>query len=253
MPIEPYLLCSLVMVLLSRTVADGLMIGLLMSLDAMVGVIGLDGCMPGLAVVLPAVVWGLVEIPCFEPPFEPCIIPDDVPGLFIPTEDVLFAIVDLAVVLARDAVLRVPVAIFLVAVDGFALVLAVVVLALDVVPFLAAIGLADTVFLTELLLDVRLIGLADLLRVLFALYAIFFTELLLALEADFLVDVDLLMPVLDAEAVLPDAVLLAEEAVLLEADVVFLDVVVLGLDVPLPLLFMLEPKVRAMDWPCCIA
>ncbi|WP_131750927.1 hypothetical protein [Legionella erythra] len=252
---EPYLLCSLVMVLLSRTVADGLMIGLLMSLDAMDGVMGLDGCIPGLDVVLPAVVWGLVEIPCFEPPFEPCIMLDDVPGLFIPTEDVLFAIVGLAVVLARDAVLCVPVAIFLVAVDGFALVLAVVVLAFDAVIFLAAIGfLAVTVFLTELLFAVRLIGLADLLRVLFALDATFFIELLLALEADFLVDVDLLMPVvaLDAEAVLRDAVLLAGDAVLL-ADAVFLVVVVLGLDVPLPELLMLEPRVRAMDWPCCIA
>ncbi|KTD47147.1 hypothetical protein Lrub_2069 [Legionella rubrilucens] len=256
---EPYLLCSLVTVLLSRTVADGLMIGLLMSLEeAMDELIGLEGCIPGLVAVLPAIVAGLVAIPCFAPPLVPCIRLDDVPGLLLPTEVVLFAVIGLAVVLARDAVLLLPVAVFLIDVDGLAMVLAVVVLALDAVTFLAVAGfLADAVFLIELLFAIPLADLADLLVVLPAFEATFFTERRLALEADFLADVDLLTPdvVLDAEAVLPDAVLLVEDVVLL-AEVDWVDLlaaVVLGLDVPLPVLLMPELNVRAMAWPFCRA
>ncbi|MDX1837435.1 hypothetical protein [Legionella taurinensis] len=256
---EPYLLCSPVTVLLSRTVADGLMIGLLMSLDEAIDeLIGLEGCIPGLVAVLPTVVPGLVAIPCFTPPLEPCIRLDDVPGLLLATEDVLFAVVGLAVVLAREAVLLLPVAVFLIDVDGLAMVLAVVVLALDAATFLAVVGfLAEAVFLTELLFAMPFAGLADLLVVLPAFETAFFTELRLAAEADFLADVDLLTPdvVLDAAVVFPDAVLLIEDVVLLvEVDgLERLAAVVLELDVPLPVLLMPELNERAMDWPFWIA
>ncbi|QRN03206.1 hypothetical protein GH742_04615 [Legionella sp. MW5194] len=256
---EPYLLCSPVTVLLSRTVADGLMIGLLMSLDEAIDeLIGLEGCIPGLVAVLPAVVPGLLAIPCFTLPLLPCIRLDEVPGLLLATEEALFAVAGLAVVLACEAVLLLPVAAFLIDVDGLAMVRAVVVLALDAVTFLATVGfLEEAVFLTELLFAVPFVGLADLLVALLALETVFFTELRLVPEADFLADVDLLTPdvVLDAEVVLPEAVLLVDDVVLLaEVDgLARLEAVVVGLDVPLLVLLMPELNVRAMDWPFCIA
>lgn len=262
---ELYLLCSLVMVLLSRAVADGLMIGLPVFEDDMDGVMGLDGCIPGRFVVPDRLDVGL-EMPFLEPPFEPCIMLDEeeTPGLLIPIVDELFAVVR-DTVLARDAVLLVPVAIFLVVLVGLAIFLAAVVLALEAVTFLEVIGfLAETVRLIELPLFAMLLEGVDLLAV-FALEATRFTALLMVPDAVFLADVVLLMPeavLLMPDAVLPVAVLIAvflpdvvlEEAVLLAAflvedidlpDVVLEDTllpdVVLDADVVLPEAVRVEP------------